>query len=628
MDPLLDRELLFGNPERAQGRISPDGRWLSWLAPVDGVLNVFVAPVEAPAAARAITADRLRGIREHQWSRDAARVLYVQDLGGDENWHVYAVDPNSGTVLDLTPGDAVQGQLLADSPRHPRHVVIGCNDRVPEVHDWYRVDVTTGARERIYENPGFVGGVFDDALNARLGIAMTPDGGLQFLRLDGDTPSLFLAVDAEDSATTGPLGIAADGQTLYLLDGRGRDTGALVAMDLHSGASRVIAADDRADIGEVWVHPTTHAVQAVVVDYLGPEIRVLDPSIAADVDRLTAAGGSFDIASRTADDRQWIIVYHADDGPLRYVHYHRDTGVTRPLFVDRPALSTAPLTRRRPVVIRARDGLNLVSYLSLPRWADRDGRPPEPLPLVLYVHGGPWARDSSGYEPNHQLLANRGYAVLSVNFRGSTGFGKAFVNAANFEWAGRMHDDLLDAVDWAVAEGIARRDRVAIMGGSYGGYAALVGLTFTPTVFACAVDVVGPSNLITLLETIPPYWAPAIAQFTSRVGTHLTDEGRAELWARSPLSRVDAIERPLLIAQGANDPRVKQSESDQIVAAMHQRGIPVTYVLFPDEGHGFARPVNRLAFTALTETFLAEHLGGRQEPIGDAVDRSTAQVTR
>jgi dipeptidyl aminopeptidase/acylaminoacyl peptidase len=312
---------------------------------------------------------------------------------------------------------------------------------------------------------------------------------------------------------------------------------------------------------------------------------------------------------------------------VRYALYDRDEATVTHLFDHLPALAEVPLTERRPVEIPSRDGLTLVSYLSLPRWLDDDGRPPEPLPMVLLVHGGPWARDHSGYEPTHQLLANRGYAVLSVNFRGSTGFGKSFVNAGNHEWAGKMHDDLIDAVEWAVEQGIARRDQVAIMGGSYGGYATLVGLTFTPEVFACGVDIVGPSNIITLLETIPPYWAPAIAQFTSRVGTHTTEEGRAALWARSPLSRVDAIVRPLLIAQGANDPRVKQAESDQIVAAMRERGIPVTYVLFPDEGHGFAGDTNRQAFMALTETFLAEHLGGRAQPDDGVVAASTAEVS-
>ncbi len=638
MDALIDRELLFGNPERVQPRLSPDGSRISWLAPVEGVLNVFVAPADDLSSARPVTRDTERGIRDYRWAWNGSTLLYVQDKGGDENWHVYAVDLASGVERDLTPGDGVQGQLLHASPAHPDLLVLGVNDRNPQLHDWYAVDVRTGERSLLLENPGFLGGVFDHDLRPRLAIAMRPDGGLQVTRLalrDGaatlEGATLFLDVDQEDSATTSPVAITADGSTLYMLDSRGRDTGALLSMPFGDDADReaqVLVEDPQADVSDAWVDPRTGEVQVAVSMYDEPRLHVLDPLVEADVVRLQAHhSGEIQVVSRTADDRVWLVAYSCDDGPVVYVRLDRDEGLITELFVHQPAWLGLPLARRRAEVVVSRDGLNLVSYLTLPRWRDQDGRPAEPLPMVLLVHGGPWARDQPGFDATHQLLANRGYAVLSVNFRGSTGFGKSFLNAANFEWAGKMHDDLLDAVAWAVEEGIAREDAVAIMGGSYGGYATLVGLAFTPEVFACGVDIVGPSSIITLLETIPPYWAPAIAQFTSRVGTHQTEEGRADLWARSPLSRVDDIQRPLLIAQGANDPRVKQAESDQIVSAMHERGIPVTYVLFPDEGHGFARPVNRLAFMALTEGFLAEHLGGRSEELGQAVDQSTAEVS-
>jgi dipeptidyl aminopeptidase/acylaminoacyl peptidase len=628
MDSLIDRELLFGNPERALARISPDGRWLSWLAAVDGVQNVFVAPVADLGAGKPVTNDTVRGIRDYSWAQNSEYLLYVQDKGGDENWHVYAVALATRAERDLTPGEAVQGQLLDSSVAHPDHIVLGINDRVPELHDWYRVNVRTGERELLLENPGFLGGVFDHDLKPRLGMAMRADGGLQILRLDGDAPTPFMEVDPEDAATTSPVCFSADGATLYALDSRGRDTGALVAMDWETGSSEVLAEDPQADVSDAWVHPETGEIQVAVSVYDGPRLHVLDGAVSADLDLLTAWGeGEIQLVSRTSDDRTWLVAFTTDDGPVRYVLLDRDAHEITHLFDHRPSLNGLPLARRRPAIIRSRDGLDLVSYLTLPRWLDQDGSTPHPLPMVLMVHGGPWARDQPGFDAQHQLLANRGYAVLSVNFRGSTGFGKAFLNAANFEWAGKMHDDLLDAVDWAVSEGIAARDKVAIMGGSYGGYATLVGLTFTPNVFACGVDIVGPSSIITLLETIPAYWAPAIAQFTSRVGEHRTEEGRAALWASSPLSRVDAIRRPLLIAQGANDPRVKQAESDQIVAAMHEHQIPVTYVLFPDEGHGFARPVNRLAFMALTEEFLMAHLGGRAQDRGSVVEESTAQVS-
>jgi len=338
--------------------------------------------------------------------------------------------------------------------------------------------------------------------------------------------------------------------------------------------------------------------------------------------------GDFSVVSRSLDDRQWVVSYVLDAGPVRYYLYDRDTGKARFLFTNRKDLEGLPLAPMHPVTIRSRDGLDLVCYYTLPLASDPagKGKPREPVPLVLHPHGGPWGRDGWGYDPFHQWLANRGYAVLSVNFRGSTGFGKGFINAGNLEWGRKMHDDLIDAVDWAIRKGIADPAKVAVMGGSYGGYATLVGLTFTPEVFACGVDIVGPSNLITLLETVPPYWAPMIELFTKRAGDHRTEEGRKLLAERSPLTYVDRIRRPLLIGQGANDPRVKQAESDQIVAAMQAKGIPVTYVLYPDEGHGFARPENRRSFFAVAEAFLAEVLGGRFEPIGRDFEGSSITV--
>jgi dipeptidyl aminopeptidase/acylaminoacyl peptidase len=364
-------------------------------------------------------------------------------------------------------------------------------------------------------------------------------------------------------------------------------------------------------------------------NYLRPEWLVLDPSVKPDFEYLkTVAEGEMQVTSGTLDDQKWIVAYLQDNGPTRYYFYDRQNKKATFLFVNRPTLEGLPLAKMHPVAIPARDGLELVSYLTLPMDSDPDGdgRPDRPLPLILNVHGGPWARDSWGFDPEHQFLANRGYAVLSVNFRGSTGFGKNFANAGNREWAGKMHDDLIDAVNWAVAQKIADKDKVCIMGGSYGGYATLVGVTMTPDIFACGVDIVGPSNILTLLSTIPPYWEPAKQQFKDRVGDYESDEGKKFLTERSPLTYVEKIKKPLLIGQGANDPRVKQAESDQIVEAMQQKKIPVTYVLYPDEGHGFARPENRLSFYAVTEAFLAEHLGGRYQPIGDAFTGSSIEV--
>jgi dipeptidyl aminopeptidase/acylaminoacyl peptidase len=391
----------------------------------------------------------------------------------------------------------------------------------------------------------------------------------------------------------------------------------------------MVAESDQADVDGLWLDPRTRTPEAYSVNYLRSTYTPLVAEAAKDIATLSKAmGGDFSVASRTLDDSHWIVVV---DDPQRSVSSHlydRRTGAVTKLFDHRPALSGAPLQPMQAVEIRTRDGLTMVAYLTLPPGTDAngDGRPEQPVPMVLNVHGGPWARDAFGYDPEHQWMANRGYAVLAVNFRSSTGFGKAFVNAGDREWAGKMHDDLLDAVDWAVREKLTTTDRVAIYGGSYGGYATLVGLTFTPERFACGVDIVGPSNLETLLASIPAYWKSFFEDLARRVGDPRTEEGRKLLKERSPLWRADQIRRPLLIAQGANDPRVKQPEADQIVAAMKANNLPVTYVLYPDEGHGFARPENRTSFYAISEAFLSSCLGGRYEPVGNDFAGSSLQV--
>ena len=582
------------------------------------------------AAARPVTRDTGRGIQLYGWTYSGAQIAYLQDSAGDENWHIYTVNLGSDEIRDITPIEGVNAQIQEASPKHPRHLLIGLNDRDPQFHDIYRIDLHTGERTLIQLNEDFAGFVTDDEFNVRFAVRLTADGGAAFFQkvADGSWEE-FTVIGMEDNLTTMPLGFDRTGQTLYMMDSRGRNTAALKSVDLDTGVETIMAADSRSDVGDTMTHPTDKTIQAVSFTYERKQWQILDDSVAPDLEYLAGvADGEMEVVSRTLDDSCWIVAYRLDDGPVRYYRYLREGREAQFLFTNREALERQLLVTRHPVVVPARDGLALVCYYSLPLESDpgQTGRPAQPLPLALLVHGGPWARDEWGYNPVFQLLANRGYAVMSVNFRGSTGFGKEFINAANKEWGGKMHDDLVDAVNWAIDQGIADPERVAILGGSYGGYATLVGMTFTPELFACGVDIVGPSSLETLLNTIPPYWQPQIELFTNRVGDHRTEEGRVFLQQRSPLTYVDNIRSPLLIGQGANDPRVKQSESDQIVRAMQEKEIPVTYALYPDEGHGFARPENNLSFFAVAEAFLAECLGGRHEPLGDDLAGSSVTV--
>ena len=630
---LIPREALFGNPERANVQLSPDGKYLSWVAPLDGTLNVWVAPAADLSAAKAVTRDTARGIRSYFWSYRPDTLLYLRDSGGDEDFHLYAVDLTSGESRDLTPHEKTTAQVVGVSDRHPDTVLVGMNDRDPQWHDLYRVDLASGERSLVEKNSHQIGEYVADAdYSLRFATRSRPDGGLDLLRRAGEAWDKYDEVPFEDGMTTGYSGLSKDGSTLYMRDSRGRNTNALFALDTASGTKTLVHEDPRVDIGEGLADPATGKVQAVAVNYLREQWAVLDDAIRADLERLDAIGpGEASINTRTLDDKTWIVAYSAAESPVEYYRYDRDGkggGELTRLFSGRPALEGKPLVPMWPQELKSRDGKTLVSYLTLPAHADAngDGKADRPVPMVLLVHGGPWARDAYGYSSYDQWLANRGYAVLSVNFRGSTGFGKDFTNAGDGEWAGKMHDDLIDAVQWAVAEGVTTQDKVAIMGGSYGGYATLVGLTFTPDTFACGVDIVGPANLNTLLSTVPPYWASFYKQLVRRMGDPETETGKAWLSERSPLSHVDAISKPLLIGQGANDPRVKQDESDQIVDAMTAKNIPVTYVLFPDEGHGFARPENNKAFNAVAEGFLSQCLGGRAQAIGEDFKGSSITV--
>jgi len=622
---LIPRQILFGNPERISPAISPDGTRLGWIAPRDGVLNVWVAPLDdlTPdnlTTAEAVTDDRDRGIRRFAWAHDGHTLLYVQDRGGDENWRLHGVDLTTGVTRDLTPFDGVQAQLVALDHLHPEHVLVGLNRENPELHDVYRLELATGELTKVATNPGFVGWVADADFVVRAGVAPTPDGGTVLMVRDaapgrdegaGEWRPLLTA-GPEDALTTAPLAFSLDGSTLLAISSIGVDTGRLVRLDVTTGEEvEELAVDPAADVAGVDLDPDTRLPRAVTFVKDRSELVVLDPAIAGDVEALSAwHEGDLRLVAHDDADARWLVAHVVDDGPVTYSLWDRARRSATTLFTHQPALERYELATMEPFKVPARDGLTLQGYLTWPTTVPEGER--RGLPAVVNVHGGPWARDTWGYDAEAQWLANRGYLCIQVNFRGSTGFGKAFVNAGNREWGAKMHTDLLDALGWAIDEGYVDAERVAIYGGSYGGYAALAGAAFTPEVFAAAVDIVGPSNLITLIRSVPPYWAPMIAQFHTRVGNPDTEE--EFLWSRSPLSRAEAIRIPMLIAQGANDPRVKQAESEQIVAALKAAGVDYEYLLFPDEGHGFAKPENRLRFYAAAEAFLAKHLGGRAEP--------------
>lgn len=631
--PIIPRKVLFDNPDRAQVKISPDGNLLAWLAPLNGVLNVWVAPRNNLEDAQPITHDTGRGIRFYFWAYTNQHIIYGQDKDGDENWRVYTINLNDNQIKDLTPLENTQAQIYGISHKHPKEIIIGLNDRNPQWHDLYQINILNGKRTLLLQNDRFAGFVLDDDNCIRQGIVMTPDGGIDVLILKPDSNwEKWEDIPAEDILTTNSVEFDKSGQRQYIKDSRGRDTSALFVINLETHEKELLAEDSRADVADVLIHPTEKHIQAVSFIYAHKRWEILDASIEPDWTYLDTVIGDtqseVEIVSRSLDDQTWIVLYHRDDSPAQFYLYDRKERGATFLFSNRKALEGQPLVKMHSVVLKARDGLDLVCYYSLPPGSDsnNDGIPDEPVPMVLNPHGGPWHRDFWGYAPWHQWLANRGYAVLCVNFRSSTGFGKNFVNAGNLEWGGKIMEDQQDTIQWAIQKGIADPQKVAVMGGSFGGYSTLAGLTFYPDVFACGVDLVGPSSLITLLESMPPYWKPTLEMFTTRVGDHRTEEGQALLTKHSPLTYTDRIIRPLLIGQGANDPRVKQSESDQIVAAMQAKNIPVTYVLYPDEGHGFARPENSLSFNAIAEAFLAKCLGGRYEPIGNDFENSSLEV--
>jgi dipeptidyl aminopeptidase/acylaminoacyl peptidase len=608
LPPLIPRAVLFGNPEKASPAISPNGAMLAYLAPSNGVLSIWVRTV-GKSDDRVVATDPARPIRNVLWQPDSMHVLYEQDKGGNENFHVYQTDVATKATRDLTPfGDTVRSDIEAVDPRFRNVILVTSNKRDPKVFDVYRVNLRTGTATLDAQNPGTVGGwAEDNNLVVRAALQDDADGSNEILVRANSSAPWHTMLKAGPDDQIAPVAFSPDNRALYVSSSVGANSSRLLRYDLNSDANSVVASDPTYDVGNPLIDARTRKIVAVSYQRDRTEWDVLDPAYQDDFDALKKLhGGDIGFLSSTANGRRLIVAYLVDNGPVSYYSYDRATKRGTFLFVSRPALLKYQLASMQPVTYKASDGLAIHGYLTLPV-----GVAPKNLPTVLFVHGGPWARDSWGYSGYVQWLANRGYAVLQVNFRGSTGYGKSFLNAGNRQWAGTMHQDLIDAKNWAVAQGYADPSKIAIMGGSYGGYAVLAGVAFSPDAFAAGVDIVGPSNLNTLLQSIPPYWSTIRATFALRMGDTVDF-----LNAQSPLFKADQIKVPLLIGQGANDPRVNRRESDQIVAAMRKNDEPVEYIVFPDEGHGFARPENNKRFDAAVEAFLGKYLGGRVEPAG------------
>ncbi len=634
---LIDRDLFFGDPEISRAQLSPDGSYVTFMRPLEGVRNIWIKAIDEPFEdARPLTRDE-RPVPGYFWSQDSRFVLYVQDRDGDEDFHVWAVDPagevdaetGTPTARNLTDLEGVRAMIIAVPESTPDRMLVGLNDRDPALHDVYALTISTGERELLIENEQNIAGWSADLEgNVRLASRQTSDGGTEILRVsDGELGETVFTCSWQE--TCGPMSFQPDGETVWFMSNRGEDVDliGLYTLNLASGELSLVERDPEgeADFSGAVFSPATRELLATVYTGDRPRIYPQTDAFAETLEFLRAnlPEGEIGISSQTRDESLALISLSRDVDPATVYVFDREAGSVEELYRVRPEIDSEQMAEMRPVRYTARDGLEIPGYLTLPRGADAEN-----LAVVALIHGGPWARDTWGFRSQVQFLANRGYAVFQPNFRGSTGFGKAFLNAGNREWGDAMQDDITDGIQYLIDQGIADPERVCIMGGSYGGYATLAGMVFTPELYACGVNIVGVSNIITLLNSIPTYWGPIRQMLTLRVGDPETEEGRAQLERQSPINHVEQIQRPLLIVHGANDPRVRQSEADQIVVAMREAGLPVEYILAPDEGHGFAQRINRIAMQARIEEFLAQHLGGRyQAGMPDDIADRLAAIT-
>ena len=581
---------------------------LAYIGPDKGVFNIWVRTI-GQNDDRVVTSDKKRGIDNFIWQENGEHILYVQDRDGDENWHIYQTDLLTRNTRDLTPFQGVRAYIIATSPRFTEQMLVALNLRDRKVFDIYRINLQNGAVELDSQSAADeTAWIADSNLKVRAVRAYLADGSVE-IRVRDDVGSPWRSLRKWSGDETGDIfGFAPGDKAVWITSTEGAEAKHLLEVDISTGKTTVLAKDNQFDVASILRNPQTRALEAVRFDRARSEWTVVDESLKTDFDTLgKVREGDLYIVNRDRENRIWTVYYVTDDGPAYYYMYNRGTRQTTFLFSNRPGLEKYKLAKMQPISFLARDGMTIYGYLTLPV-----GIASKHLPLVIYVHGGPWARDTWGYNSFSQMLANRGYAVLQVNFRGSTGYGKTYLNAGNREWGGKMHADLIDGKNWTVKQGYVDPKKVCVVGPSYGGYAVLAGLAFTPNEFVCGIDLYGPSNLVTFLRTMAPVLSLSKGNFYRRIGNLETEE--EFLKSRSPFFRASTIKAPLLIFQGANDPRVPQTESDQIVDAIRQNGGQVDYVVFPEEGHGFARPENNLKVWATIEQFLAKHLGGRAEP--------------
>jgi dipeptidyl aminopeptidase/acylaminoacyl peptidase len=608
--PLIPRTVLFGNPEKSYPSLSPDGTKLAYCAPYEGVMNIWVKTI-GKEDDKILTREKKQGIRQFNWAPNGQQLLYVRDNDGDENYQIFAVDSITGDIKNYTLFPQVKAKILKIDPDYSDEILVAINKENPKFFDVYHLDLSTEVLTLIAKNPGtFIDWVAGSNLQVLGGLQTNSDGSQDlFIRnSNNDEWRKLLSVAFEDTLVdemySGLLGFSKDNNYLFLNTSLGQNTRCLQRVDVKTGERSVLAQDQEFDVDYVTFDAITLEPEIVCWNKDRYEYKVLNSALEKDFEHmLSISAGDLAAIRKTKDGKKVLLGFEFANKSVEYYVYDFCTQDVTFLFYQRPELNKYQLAPMEPISFIARDGLKIHGYLTCPLKVKKEN-----LPLVLYVHGGPFYRDSWEYNPVVQLLANRGCACLQINFRGSSGYGKAFLAAGNGEWGGKMQDDLVDGVQWAIEQGIADPKKMAIFGGSYGGYAVLVGATCTPDLFCCAIDMCGPSNLKTVLQTLPPYWS--LAQWEKYIGK-LSDE--EFLKSRSPLFKIDQIKIPILIAHGANDVRVKQAESEQIVAAMKEKGIDYEYLLFPDEGHGFVRPENRLKFYAHVEQFLAKHLGTRFE---------------